>query len=78
MRSGRVGKDGAKVKRVWHVIPIGFTAAGLKVLEGSVVHSKGWARRPRRAAASQCAAASVRVSPVFHGFARVEHGEAPL
>jgi hypothetical protein len=38
-RAGRVGKDGAKVKRVWQVIPIGLTAAGLKVLEGSVLHS---------------------------------------
>jgi hypothetical protein len=40
-RSGRVGKDGAKVKRVWQVIPIGLTAAGLKVLEGSVLHPQG-------------------------------------
>lgn len=78
VRSGRVGKDGAKVKRVWQVIPIGFTAAGLKVLEGSVMHPQGCARRSGRAAASLCAATSVRVLRPFHGFARVERREAPL
>lgn len=62
MRSGRVGKDGAKVKRVWQVIPIGFTAAGLKVLEGSMSLARVCVKATEGSNKPMCCSFSPRLS----------------